>query len=138
MDFHTQPLVDVVPTVIKDTNEFFRRLKGLGFVPVTALMVTIDVVGLYPHIPHSEGLEALRTAVDEENAKIPLEYLVGLAKLVFGNYFEFNDRLYRQKLGTVIGTKFAPAFAKIFMANWEECFFRNMRSSAVGLVVILG
>ena len=34
--------------------------------------------------------------------------------------FEFNSRVYRQKLGTVIGTKFAPAYAYLFMSSLEE------------------
>ena len=36
------------------------------------------------------------------------------------NYFEFNGKIYRQKLGTAIGTKFAPAYANIFMTHLEE------------------
>lgn len=36
------------------------------------------------------------------------------------NYFEFEDKVYRQKLGTAIGTKFVPAFSNIFMANLES------------------
>ena len=47
--------------------------------------------------------------------------LVGLASLVLENiYFEFNDRFYRQKMGTAIGTKFAPAYANLFMTRLEK------------------
>ena len=47
--------------------------------------------------------------------------LVGLASLVLeNNYFEFNDWLYRQKLGMAIGTKFAPAYADLFVTRLEE------------------
>ena len=49
---------------------------------MSALKVTIDVMGLYPYISHSEGFEALRTAVHKGNVNIPSKYLVGLAKLV--------------------------------------------------------
>ena len=46
---------------------------------------------------------------------------MGLASLVLENdYFEYNDRFYRQKLGTAIGTKFAPAYANLFMTRLEE------------------
>ena len=31
------------------------------------------------------------------------------------NYFEFDGDIYWQKQGTAIGTKFAPAYANIFM-----------------------
>ena len=36
------------------------------------------------------------------------------------NVFEFDGKVYRQKLGTAIGTKFAPAYANMFMASLEE------------------
>ena len=36
------------------------------------------------------------------------------------NYFEFNNRIYRQKLGTAIGTKLAPAYADLCMGRLEE------------------
>ena len=56
--------------------------------------------------------------MDKKNAKIPSKYPVALAKLVLeNNYFEFNERIYRQKLGAAIGTKFVPAFVNLFMAN---------------------
>ena len=44
-----------------------------------------------------------------------------LASLVLENsYFEFNYRVFRQKLGTAIGTKFAQAYANLFMNRLEE------------------
>ena len=41
------------------------------------------------------------------------------------NHFEFNGCHYRQKNGTAMGTKMAPSYANIFMANLEN----NMLSS---------
>lgn len=35
------------------------------------------------------------------------------------NYFEFENNIYRQKLGAAIGTKFA-SFANLFMHNLES------------------
>ena len=107
---------------VKDTNYFLSRLSKLGKIPEGALLCTVDVVGLYPSIPHWEGLEAIREALDRrENPGVATDTLVGLASLVLeNNYFEFNDRFYRQKLGTAIGTKFAQAYANLFMTRLEE------------------
>ena len=61
--------------------------------------------------------------VGEDNTVRPtgMEKNVGLASLVLdNNYFEFNNMIYRQKLGTAIGTKFAPAYANLFMSGLEE------------------
>ena len=80
-------------------------------------------MGLYPHIPHDEGLEALRKAILGGNVDLPEEDLLALTKLVLeNNYFEFGEKTYRQKLGTAIGTKLAPAYANLFMGELE-CHF---------------
>ena len=79
-------------------------------------------MGLYPNIPHGEGLEAMRKALDtRQNPSISTESLVSLGKLVLdSNVFEFDGKMYKQKLGTAIGTKFAPAYANLFMSRLEE------------------
>ena len=81
------------------------------------------MVGLYPHIPHHEGLDSLQLAMENSDGEMPVDSLVSLAKLVLENkYFEFEDTVFRQKLGTAIGTKFAPGFANIFMGALEKQF----------------
>ena len=55
-----------------------------------------------------------------------MEYLLNLVKLILeSNNFEFNERVYRQKLGTAIGTKFVPLFANIFMGSFERSFLET-------------
>ena len=127
VDFHLQPIVKTLPHVIKDITEFLCKLKELGDIPEGAIICSMDVVGLYPHIPHDEGLESIREAMQEYNSnldlekRVPVEELVDLAKLIFeNNYFEFEDKIYHQKLGTAIGTKFASSFANIFVSKSEE------------------
>ena len=44
---------------IRDTGDFLNKLKELGSVPQNALLVTVVVVGLYPSIPHQDGLDTL-------------------------------------------------------------------------------
>ena len=44
---------------IKDTSDFLEKLKNLGNIPSNAILVTVDVVGLYPSIPHDAGLQAV-------------------------------------------------------------------------------
>ena len=41
------------------------------------------------------------------------------------NYFEFNDKVKKQLSGTAIGTKFAPAYASIFMDKIESHFLKS-------------
>ena len=41
------------------------------------------------------------------------------------NYFQFTDRIYHQVQGTAMGTKMAPSYANIFMAELEEKLLNN-------------
>ena len=48
-----------IPTFGKDTNHFLNKLKVMGTFPDGAILVTIDVVGLHPHISLDEDLTAV-------------------------------------------------------------------------------
>ena len=60
LDYHLQPLLQKVKSYVKDTNDFLRKIRDLNNVPENAILCTIDVVGLYPSIPHEEGLATLK------------------------------------------------------------------------------
>ena len=94
--------------------------KGVKF-PKEALLVTADVTGLYPSIPHKSGLDALQKALDKiEKGGIPAADLVSMADFVLkNNYFEFGTEKKHQISGTAIGTKFPPPYACIFMDRVE-------------------
>ena len=96
---------------------FFKNIKNIGKIPEGAILVTADVVGLYPSIPDGAGLEALRKRLNEkETPGVPTEELIKMADFVLKNiFFEFNGEVKRQKSGTVIVTKFAPHYACIFL-----------------------
>ena len=84
--FHLQPLAKKVKSYIKDTNHFLQKIHSLGELPEDAILCTVDVVGLYPSIPHEEGLEALREALEHrEDKTISTNSLTQLAHLVLKN-----------------------------------------------------
>ena len=49
---------------IKDSGNFIKKLKNIDHIPQDPIMVTADVVGLYPSISHDAGLETLQKALD--------------------------------------------------------------------------
>ena len=70
---------------IKDTNDFFSRLKNFREISENAFLVTADVVRLYPGIPFDEGLEVLRKKLNAfDNNSDPTEDLVKMADLFSG------------------------------------------------------
>ena len=83
LGFHLQPLVLTVKSYIKDTNEFFNKLCSWPKLPDNIILSAVDVVGLYPDIPHKEGLPALRKSLDNQMEK----YLCDLAEVVHKTIF---------------------------------------------------
>ena len=127
IDYHLQPISQKVKSYIKDTNDFLKKLRDLPPLPDDFLLCTVDVVGLYPNIPHDEGLAAIRTALEKrEDQTISTESLMYLAECVLkNNVFEHNRRYFKQKRGTAIGTKMAPPYAILFMDSLEQRFLRS-------------
>ena len=70
-------------------------MKNLQNIPEEAILITSDVVSLYPGIPQEAGLNTLRDALDNwENKHISTDNLLKLAELVLKNrYFEFNGKV---------------------------------------------
>ena len=57
------------PVISKCGTDFLKKIKNLGSLPENAILVTADVVGLYPSIPHEAGLQALEEALENINHK---------------------------------------------------------------------
>ena len=127
VDYFLQPYIPAIPSHIKDTSDFIHKINAIGSIPAGALLVTIDVVALYPSIPHSDGLRALREFLTERH--LPTSVVSGIcemAELVLKkNVFEFDSEFFLQTSGTAIGTKMAPAYANIFMCIVERAILSS-------------
>ena len=73
LEYHLKPLSQKVKSFIKDTNDFLKKLNELRDLPDDFILCTIDVVGLYPNIPHKEGMEAIRKALDKRRKVLLLK-----------------------------------------------------------------
>ena len=89
-----QPIAQKVNSFIKDTNHFLRKIKSLGQFHERAILCTIDFVGLYPKIPHEEGLASLRKFLDARTEKkVTTETLLELAGVFLKNDIsQFNEK----------------------------------------------
>jgi hypothetical protein len=45
------------------------------------------------------------------------------------NYFQFADKMFHQVQGTAMGTKMAPSYANLFMAELEEKLLENYHTA---------
>ena len=86
------------------------------------MLCTINAIGLYSNIPHSEGLTSLRRVLElSDNKQISSDAILELAEIVpKNNIFQFDEKTFKQVRETAIGTKFAPPYAILFMAGLEE------------------
>ena len=74
-----QPLTREVKSYIKDTNDFLKKLRSLTDLPSDIILCSVDVVGLYPNIPHDEGLSALQKRLElRRDKKVSTSTLVEL------------------------------------------------------------
>ena len=85
---------------IKDSQDFINKSRKLGKIPDNAILVTADVVGLYPSIPHNVGLRALKEALDKrEQKKIPTEDLLQMTEFVLKIFLSLIIKSNSKSLG---------------------------------------
>ena len=105
--------IEKIRTYIKDNNEFLKKLLSLSNLLDDIKLCTVNVVGLYPNIPHDKGLSALRKRLNLKQGKdVTTSTLVQLDEVVLKNsIFTFKEKTLQVKRGTAIGTKFAPPYS---------------------------
>lgn len=109
------------PSYIKDTYDFIKLVNEL-VIPQEFYFFSMDVESLYTNIPIERGIECVRKAFNKYPDKArPDDELIDLLRInLTRNDFVFNNEFYLQIKGTAMGKRFAPSYANIYMANWEE------------------
>ena len=122
-------LVSKLPSYIQDTTHFLLELENLKSIelPSNSFFVTLDVVSLYPNIPHKEGCEASQYFLNQRDyPEIPTLFILSLIKFVLThNNFTFNDQHFLQLMGTAMGTRMGPGYACLFMGKFEQDFLEE-------------
>ncbi|KAJ1088372.1 hypothetical protein NDU88_001529 [Pleurodeles waltl] len=125
VDLHLQPIVQQLPSFVKDTSHFLQIIEKLNQTykfDDDTLLATFDVTSLYTNIPHDDGLMALSEALNKRTVKKPsTNVLTNFARVILkSNNFTFNGKHYLQIQGTSMGTRMAPSYANIFMGKLED------------------
>ena len=124
LDSVLQPLVQALPTFVKDTTHALKLIDNINsdstFTAKT--LFTLDVASLYTSIPHEDGLKALAFFLNKRpNQEPSTATLTRLAELVLTmNTFSFNDEVFTQLSGVAMGTKMGPSYACLFMGHLEH------------------
>lgn len=124
LDHFLNPLSTKHPSYIKDTYHFVETIKSLK-VPHECLLFSMDVKSLYTNIPIVDGILCIKNTLDKfPDPTRPDRQILQLLDInLTKNDFVFNNQFYLQIKGTAMGKKFAPAYANIYMAQWEEEVF---------------
>ena len=83
---HIKYISTTHPSYIQNTLDFLRAIQEMNMGPQlekNVMLVTMYATALYDNIPHKEGIECLREALDErENPKIPTGYIQRMREVV--------------------------------------------------------
>ena len=121
LDYILSPVSTKHSSYIKDTKDFLNKLSQHTVTP-NSYLITLDVVSLFTNIDNQEGLQAVKEILNlyPDNSRPDEEFLELLSICLNNNDFQFNDRWFLQIWGTSMGKKFAPKYANIFMAHFEN------------------
>jgi len=119
---------------LKDSLELIRIVEGLRFDADEQIMLTAaDVNALYPSIQLERGMAALRWFMDYHTSfnQTLKDLCLKLAHFVLTNNYvvcqELGDTIYRQIVGTAMGTSFSVVYAVIFMIRLETPIVNDVR-----------
>lgn len=126
LDHFLTPLSTKHASYIKNTQDFLDRISSLSL-KEPCLLFTMDVSSLYTNIEIPLGMAAIQRILNKfPDPTRPDEALMRLLEInLKRNDFNFQDRFYLQTKGTAMGKRFAPAYANIYMAEWEETAFKK-------------
>ena len=77
-EFYLKPSAQKLPSFVKDTTDLINKIQNLntekGPLPTGRLLVSWDVVAMFPNIDNNLGISAVRMALDSRSDKFPLIY----------------------------------------------------------------
>ena len=121
IDYYINPLSHSHPSYVKDTYTFVNKLKHLT-VPENTFIFSVDVDSLYTNINTPLGLEAVKKALESSPVLSRPDYFIlqFLQLTLTQNDFLFDKSFFLQISGCTMGRKYSPAYADIYLADWEE------------------
>ncbi len=125
VDVQLQKLIHLCPGYLQDSQAFLTKLRRLGRLPPTAVILTADAVSMYTNINTTHALATLHKWLTLHKEDLPQDYptqmVLEATKLVMtNNVFQFDDTYWLQLTGTAMGSNLAVAYATIYYAYHEE------------------
>jgi hypothetical protein len=127
LDKKLQPLLSRLPTICHSSRQVVHELSTRTF-PTDYIILCADVTALYPSIPISEGIYAVKQVCTHFNYLLDeINFILDLLHWVLtSNYCTFEDKIFLQIQGTAMGTPVAVTFANIFLYYLEMPILRDI------------
>jgi hypothetical protein len=125
------PLVQSLPSYIRDTSHLLNIIQNLPPLPKDVFLISLDVSSLYTNVPHHHALLAAEWFLDQRKAphRPPTALVLEMLNLIQNNnFFQFNDLTFHQIMGVTMGNIASPAIACLFMGMFEKLFLEQLPS----------
>ena len=117
--------VGQTPHHVENTTDFAEKIKNVK-IEEDEIMVSYDIVALYPSVPQNEAIDLLNDLLHndqnlhEATHMTPTQIIQLFKTIVKQTYFMFNQTLYVQIDGLAIGAATSGFAANIFMEQLEK------------------
>ena len=114
-------LIPPIGLYVNNTYEFVDKLISQN-INNTEIMVSFDVVSLFPSIPIPETLVILKKWLQHQHlSSKEVDTYMDLTTMCMNlNYFQFDYQFYKQDSGSAMGQSLSPFIANLFMADLES------------------
>ena len=133
IDHVLQPLAQSYTDYVQNSTSLILHLQDF-IIPSNALLVTIDVIGLYPSIPQDECLRIVCEEMHSHRELVLFDpnLIIKLLHIsINSNYFNFANLTFHQIQGTAMGASFSPTIANIFMSVLLRKFFSTQPNQPI-------
>ena len=130
-----QPIAQSFKDYLNNSSQLIEELDTLT-VPEDIILVTVDVISLYPSIPQQECLDTIHKEIMEHQELLICDpnLLTHLLSInISNNVFEFAGTHFLQVKETAMGASFSPTLANIFMSVFIKKFLTKTQEKPLYL-----
>jgi hypothetical protein len=122
LNFIIRPYVINTESYIKDSQNLIQKTKDIK-IPKDYIMASADFSSLYSNIDHEACINNLTDFFKDklESEHINIKGFCVFIKLILNyNFFKYNNKYFKQKLGIAMGSICGPSIANLFVYIYEK------------------
>jgi len=120
--------ISIPPSHIKNSYQLVKQLKDL-VIDDDMELISLDVISLFTNVPMNLALNSInkRWSDISKGTKIPKnEFIKAIELILDSTFFGFNNKIYKQKFGTPMGSPLSPILADLVLQDLEMNAIENL------------